>query len=300
MHGTTTRDASTTGVVFGLGAYLTWGFLPVFLKALTSVPAPEVLAHRVLWSLLAVAAVVVVARRGQAVRQVLGAPRLVAALTLTALLIGVNWLIYIWAVNSGHVLETSLGYFINPLLNVALGVLVLREKLKRIQLAAVLLAAIGVVILAVAQGALPWISLALATSFGLYGLFRKMAPVDPLTGLLVETALLAPVGLVYLAYLETAGVASFGDARHIDILLVLSGVVTAAPLLLFAAAGKRLRFATLGLLQYIAPTIQFLLAVLLYREPLSSAHLVTFACIWSGLALYAADSLRTARQARLS
>lgn len=300
MHGTTTRDTSTTGFIFGLGAYLTWGFLPVFLKTLKSVPAPEVLAHRVLWSLLAVALVVVIARRGQAVRHALRAPRIVAALALTALLIGVNWLIYIWAVNSGRVLETSLGYFINPLLNVALGVMVLGERLKRIQLAAVLLATLGVVILAVAQGALPWISLALAISFGLYGLFRKMAPVDPLTGLLVETALLAPVGLAYLAYLDMEGAASFGDVRHIDALLILSGAVTAAPLLLFAAAGKRLRLATLGLLQYIAPTIQFLLAVLLYREPLSSAHLVTFACIWSGLALYAADSFRTARRAQQS
>ena len=288
------RNEAALGVLFGLGAYFTWGFLPLYLKTLVSVPATEVLAHRVIWSLLLLAAVVAAMRRWQPLVALARDPRTIVLLGITSLLIGVNWLIYIWSVNSGHVLETSLGYFINPLVNVALGVIVLGERLRKAQIGAVSLAAAGVVILAVAQGSLPWISLALAFSFSLYGLIRKMAPADPLTGLLAETALLAPLALIYLV---TLGGGSFGQSGSIDLLLILSGAVTAAPLLMFAAAGKRLRYATLGLLQYIAPTIQFLLAILLFREPLSAAHLVTFACIWIGLAVYAADAVRVARRA---
>jgi len=288
------RNEAALGVVLGLGAYLTWGFLPLYMKAVASVPAPDILAHRVIWSLLLLVGVVAVMRRWQPLAALARDPRTLGLLGLTALLIGVNWLIYIWAVNSGHVLETSLGYFINPLVNVALGVIVLGERLRKAQIGAVSLAAAGVVILAVAQGSLPWISLALAFSFSLYGLIRKMAPADPLTGLLAETALLAPLALIYLV---TLGGGSFGQSGSIDLLLILSGAVTAAPLLMFAAAGKRLRYATLGLLQYIAPTIQFLLAILLFREPLSAAHLVTFACIWIGLAVYAVDAVRVARRA---
>ena len=290
------RREAATGVALGVAAYLTWGFLPIYLKALAVVPAPQVLAHRILWSLLLVAAVVAVMRRGAALLALLRAPRMIAVLALTATLIGINWLTYIWAVNAGHVLETSLGYFINPLVNVALGVIVLRERLRRPQIAAVALAGIGVAVLAVAQGGLPWIALVLAFSFGFYGLLRKMAPVDPLTGLLGETAILAPLCLLYLLWLGSIGIGSFGQSASIDFLLVLTGLVTAAPLLMFAAAGKRLRYATIGLLQYIAPTIQFLLAVLLFGEALTAAHLVTFGFIWVGLALYAADALRATRR----
>jgi len=289
------RSRGAAGVALGLGAYFTWGFLPLYLKAVASVPAVEVLAHRVIWSLLLLALLVAAMRRWKPLIALARDPRTLLLLGLTSLLIGVNWLIYIWAVNSSHVLETSLGYFINPLVNVALGVIVLRERLRKAQIGAVSLAALGVAILAVAQGSLPWISLALAFSFSLYGLIRKMAPADPLTGLLAETALLAPIALIYLA---TIGGGSFGEqGLSIDVLLILSGLVTAAPLLMFAAAGKRLRYATLGLLQYIAPTIQFLLAVLLFKEALGTAHIVTFAFIWIGLAIYAADAVRTARRA---
>ena len=288
------RSDAALGVAFGLGAYFTWGFLPLYLKMLGDVPAPEVLAHRILWSVLLLAGLVVAGRRWQPLLALARDPRTIMLLGFTALLIGVNWLIYIWAVNAGHVLETSLGYFITPLLNVTLGVIVLRERLRRAQIGAVGLAAIGVAILAIGQGGLPWIALALAFSFSLYGLIRKIAPADPLTGLLAETALLAPLALIYLA---TFGAGSFGQSGSTDALLILSGLITAAPLLMFAAAGKRLRYATLGLLQYIAPTIQFLLAVLLFKEPLSAAHIVTFACIWIGLAVYAADAVRVARRA---
>lgn len=283
------------GVGLGLGAYLIWGFLPLYMKAVGSVPATEILAHRIFWSVLLLGGVVTALRRWSAIAALLRAPRTLGVLLLTALLIAGNWLTYIWAVNAGHVLDTSLGYFINPLVNVALGVLVLRERLRRAQLAAVALAGIGVASLAIAVGSLPWISLVLAFSFGLYGLLRKIAPVDPLTGLFAETALLAPLCLAYLGWLAAAGASSFGASAGIDLLLVLSGLLTAAPLLMFAAAGKRLRYATVGLLQYVAPTIQFLLAVFLYGEALTGAHLVTFALIWAGLAIYAADALRAAR-----
>lgn len=279
------------GVAFGLGAYLSWGFLPLYLKAVGTVAAPEILAHRILWSVLLLAGLAVALGRGPQLRALAARPRTLAVLGLTAVLIGANWLLYIWAVGAGRVLETSLGYFINPLVNVALGILVLRERLRRAQAAAVALAALGVGLLAVAQGGLPWVALALAFSFSLYGLLRKMAPVDPLTGLLAETALLAPLALLYLA---AFGAHDFGAAPGLDALLVLSGLVTAAPLLLFAGAAKRLRYATMGLLQYIAPTIQFLLAVLLFGETLTGAHIVTFAFIWAGLALYAGDAVRSA------
>lgn len=284
-----------TGLLLGLGAYFAWGFLPIYMKSVAAVPAPQILAHRILWSLALLTIVVAALRRWQPVAALMRQPRNLALLGLTALLIGGNWLIYIWAVNAGRVLETSLGYFINPLVNVALGVLILKERLRRVQLGAVGLAAVGVAVLGIAQGGLPWIALALAFSFSTYGLIRKMLPVDPLTGLLAETALLAPLCLGYLLWVDSIGAGHFGKSAGIDALLVLSGLVTAAPLLMFAASTKRLRYATVGLLQYIAPTIQFLLAVFLFREALTSAHLITFACIWIGLIAYAADSWRAAR-----
>lgn len=289
------RDAARTGLLLGIGAYLSWGFLPVYMKALGTVPAPEILAHRILWSLALITIIVVAMRRWQPVVALLKAPKVMGVLAITATLIAVNWLVYIWAVNAGQVLETSLGYFINPLVNVAMGVIILRERLRRVQAGAVGLAAVGVGVLAIAQGGIPWIALVLAFSFATYGLLRKMAPVDPLTGLLGETALLAPVSLGFLLWVGAAGTGSFGQAGHIDMLLIISGLVTAAPLLMFAAAGKRLPYATIGLLQFIAPTIQFLLAVLVYGEPLTDAHLITFTCIWTGLIAFAIDTWRASR-----
>ena len=288
------------GLLLGLGAYLIWGLLPAFLKTLGSVSPTEVLAHRILWSALLLGAIVTVGRRWTPVAAALRSPRVLGVLALTAALIGGNWLLYIWAVNSDHVLETSLGYFINPLLNVALGMVVLGERLGRVQLVAVLLAFAGVLYLALAQGALPWIALALATSFGLYGLLRKMAPVDALSGLLIETLLLAPAALLFVLYVEASGEGGFGGDTSISLLLVSAGAVTAIPLLMFAAAAKRLRLSTLGLLQYVAPTMQFLLAVFAFGEPLTSAHIVAFALIWSGLAVFAVDALGAERTRRLA
>lgn len=278
------------GVVFGLSAYLLWGFLPVYFKLLGDVLPTEVVAQRVLWSVVFLAGLILVRRRWSQLRAALGNPKALRILAVSALLIGVNWLIYIWAIGANHVLETSLGYFLNPLVNVVMGVLLLKERLTRAQGLAVGLAALGVAVLAVSAAAGLWISLALALSFASYGFLRKIAPVDSLEGLMVETMLLAPIAGLYLLWLGER--AAFGTEVDLSLLLALGGVVTAVPLLLFAAGARRLRYSTLGLLQYVAPTIQFLLAVLAYGEPLTTAHLVCFALIWTGLAIYATDSLR--------
>jgi chloramphenicol-sensitive protein RarD len=281
-----TTPATRTGLILGIGAYTLWGLLPIYLHLLHGVPALQVLAHRVLWSLLLLALVIVVLRRATAIRAA-ARGRTLLLLCASAALIAVNWLVYIWSVQNGHVLEASLGYFINPLVNVALGTIVLGERIGRIQKAAVAVAAVGVAVMAGAGGGALWIPLTLALSFGLYGLIRKVAAIDALGGLTVETALLAAPAL---AVLLLSPEPVFGRGTQTDVLLVLAGAVTAAPLLMFAAAARRLRYATMGLLQYIAPTLQFLEAVILFREPLRAVHIVTFALIWTGCALYALGS----------
>jgi chloramphenicol-sensitive protein RarD len=222
--------------------------------------------------------------------------RMLVPMVGSALLIGANWLIYIWAVTNGHVAAASLGYFLNPLLNVMLGFVFLRERLTRWQWVAACLAGAGVAILAVGAFQSLWISLSLALTFGFYGLIRKVAPVGPMVGLASETILLLPAASIALWWWTRAGTGHFGAlGRDIDALLILGGVVTAVPLLLFASAARRMKYATIGLVQYIGPTIQFLLAILLYREPLTATHLITFPLIWAGLVLYSWDALRQAR-----
>lgn len=287
-----------SGAGLGLGAYLLWGFLPLYFKAIDQVAPTETVAQRVLWSLLLMAALVAATRRWGALRAALANPRAMGLLALTALLIAGNWLLYIWAVVNDHVLETSLGYFLNPLVNVVMGVAFLKERLTRAQTIAVLLAAAGVSVLAVGAAGGLWISLGVAFSFASYGLLRKIAPVESLEGLTIETILLAPFAAAYIWWLGSQDALSFGDGLGVSTLLALGGVATAVPLLLFAAAARRLRYSTLGLLQYVAPTIQFLLAVLAFGEPLTTAHILCFAAIWSGLALYAADGLRSRPAAR--
>ena len=281
-----TTPATRNGLILGIGAYTLWGLLPIYLHLLHGVPALQVLAHRVLWSLLLLALVIVVLRRAAAIRAA-ARGRTLLLLCASAALIAVNWMVYIWSVQNGHVLEASLGYFINPLVNVALGTIVLGERIGRMQKAAVAVAAIGVMVMASAGAGALWIPLTLAFSFGLYGLIRKVAEIDALGGLTVETALLAAPAL---AVLLLGSEPVFGRGTQTDMLLVLAGAVTAAPLLMFAAAARRLRYATMGLLQYIAPTLQFLEAVILFREPLRTMHIVTFALIWIGCALYALGS----------
>lgn len=283
-----------SGLLLGVGAYVIWGLLPLYLKLVSHVPALQVLAHRVLWSAAMLAVVVVALKRTRAILA-LATPRTILMLATSALLIALNWLVYIWAIDHDHVLDASLGYFINPLVNVALGVVVLGERVRRVQGVAIALAAAGVALLALASGGGLWISLVLAFSFSFYGLIRKIAAIDALGGLLIETFLLAPLALGVLLVAYGQGHSGFGQDRATDGLLVLAGAVTAAPLLMFAAAARRMPYAALGLLQYIAPTLQFSLAVFVFGEHLRPADIASFALIWLGLAVYATDGVRTAR-----
>ncbi|WP_374296155.1 EamA family transporter RarD [Sphingomonas sp.] len=291
---TATASPARTGLILGIGAYVTWGLLPLYLKLLAGVPAFQVVAHRILWSVVLLLLVVVAMRRGAAIRAA-AQGRTLLLLCGSAGLIAVNWLVYIWAVQHAHVLEASLGYFINPLVNVALGVAVLGERVRRGQAVAIGIAAAGVLLLALSGGGALWISLTLAVTFGVYGLLRKVAAIDALGGLTVETLLLSPFAALFIAQAQMAGTGAFGQSMRMDVLLVLAGAVTTAPLLMFAAAARRMRYATLGLLQYLAPTLQFLQAVLLFGETLKPVHIATFTLIWAGCALYAYDSVRGSR-----
>ena len=284
------------GLAYALAAYLAWGVAPVYFKALRGVPPLEILAHRVVWSVVLLAGLVAVRRQLGALRRALGDRRRVALLAGTAALISVNWGIFIWAVDAGRLLEASLGYFVNPLVNVVLGVAFLRETLSRAQRAAVALAAAGVVVLVVRSGAFPWLSLALALSFGTYGLLRKRAAIDALGGLFVETALLAPVALAYLVVLAARREGAFGVSTSATWLLAAAGIVTALPLLWFGHGVKRLRLSTIGLVQYVAPTVQLLLAVLAYGEAFTRPRAVAFAFIWASLAIYTGEAILRSRQ----
>ena len=284
-------DASLIGVASALGCFGLWGAFPVYFKLLGHVPALEVLAHRVLWSAVLLLGLILAQWQWSALRAEFRDPRRLCFYLVTALLISGNWLLYIWAVQHGRILEASLGYYINPLVNVLLGVLFLRERLNPRQWSAVALAAAGVLVLVVGHGVLPWISLTLALSFGGYGLLRKKAGHAATLGLCVETVLLAPLALVFLAGLAARGGGALGGANgQTDLLLLAAGPVTVAPLLLFLQATRLLRLSTVGLIQYLTPTLQFLLAVALYREPFTPIHLAAFGCIWLALALYSIDA----------
>jgi chloramphenicol-sensitive protein RarD len=280
------------GILYGIAAYAIWGLLPAFLKLLKPLPAPDILAHRILWSLLLLGVLAAALRHGPALRKIVATRKLILALTASSLLIGVNWLVYIIAINNGQVAQASLGYFINPLVNVLLGTIVLRERLGRIEIVAVVLAACGVAFLAWEEGGVPVIPLTLAFSFGLYGLVRKVTPVDAIDGLLVETAILAPPSLAWLLFAGTSLAA--GPAWP---LLPASGLLTATPLILFAAAARRVRLTDLGLIQYIAPTLQLILAVAVYGEILVPGQWAAFAVIWAALAIYAVGATLSARRA---
>lgn len=289
------QSHDTRGLLLGVGAYASWGVLPLYIHMLRGVPALQLLAHRVLWSLLLLAGIVLLLRRGGAMLAA-AQGRTLLYLMASTVMIAINWIVYIWAVQNDHVIEASLGYFMNPLVNVALGMVVLGERLRRVQGVAIAIAAAGVLVMAVGGGAL-WISLSLAVSFSLYGLIRKVAAIDALGGLTMETLLLAPFCLLWLVHAGQAGEGAWGQSLSLNAMLVLAGLVTAMPLLMFAAAARRMPYSTLGLLQYIAPTLQFLMAVLLFHEPLHAAHIVTFALIWGGCALYAWDMVRASRDA---
>lgn len=287
---------ATAGVGYALLAYLTWGLVPVYWKMLAAVSATEILAHRIIWSLVLSALLLALTRRWNEVVAAIAQPRTRWVLLATGLLVASNWLVFILAVNTDRVLETSLGYFLTPLLNVALGVAFLRERLRPWQIAAVGLAAVGVGYLALDFGSLPWISLALGITFAFYGLLRKVTPVAPIPGLAVETLFLAPLALATVAWLELSGEGALSQQQalgsHVGLLLAGGGIATACPLLWFASAARRLRLSTLGLFQYVAPSVALGLAVFVYGEPFAPTHAVTFAFIWGALGIYSADSLR--------
>jgi chloramphenicol-sensitive protein RarD len=281
------------GLTLAVGAYAIWGVLPLYFHILTGVPALQVLAHRVVWSLLLLVGLVLALKRGGAMLAV-ARGRTLLLLIASSALIAVNWLVYIWSVQHGHVLEASLGYFINPLVNVALGMAVLGERLRKWQRVAIGIAGAGVAVMAFSGGGAIWISLVLAASFGLYGLLRKIAAIDALGGLTVETILLAPLCVAWLLYSAGHDTTGFGQSWRLDALILAAGIVTATPLLMFSAAARRLPLSTMGLLQYLAPSLQFGLA-LLFGEALRPVHFITFPLIWAGCALYAWDSVRAVR-----
>ncbi len=289
----TQRTEHGVGLASALTAFCIWGFLPLYFHLIgPRVSVWEVLSHRIVWATLLLAGYTVLSGRLSRLRAVYRQPGVLLALAASAVCIGVNWVVFIWAVTHGHVLDSSLGYYITPLLNVVMGLVFLGERLRRLQWLAVALAALGVAIMIGAYGTIPWVALTLAGAFAFYGLIRKRVAVDSATGLLVETLLLLPVALALIAWLFMQHKLTFLHAPlPMDLLLVGAGVVTVVPLLLFATGARRLRLGTIGLLQYLTPTMQFLTGVFLFGEPFTRADGLTFACIWSALALYSADAL---------
>jgi chloramphenicol-sensitive protein RarD len=288
------------GFLMGLGAYALWGLFPLYWPFLEPAGALEILAHRVVWSAVVMAVLVLVVRRAAELRRALTSPRTVLLMAVASAVIGANWGLFIWGVNNDHVIETSLGYFINPLVTVLLGVFVLGERLRTAQWAALGLAAVAVAALTVDYGRPPWLALALAGSFGAYGLIKKTAGVGAVAGLTVETLLLAPVALGFLVVLGAQGEQHFtGHGVGHALLLTTTGLVTAVPLLLFGGAAGRIPLSTLGLLQYLTPTLQFLLGLLVFAEPMPATRWIGFVLIWTALALYSLESLRRHRLTRL-
>lgn len=285
------------GILYAISAFTLWGFFPFYFKALQAVPAVEILGHRMAWAALFIVAVLSYKRHWKWVRPALRSRKTLFTFLYTAVILTVNWLTYIWGVNAGFIVEASLGYFITPLVSVLLGFIFLGERLRLIQGLAIILAAAGVLYMTFGYGTLPWIALVLAFSFGTYGLLRKTAALSSLEGLSLETGLMFLPALIFLLYLEWQGAGSFG---HTDIvttfLLAFSGVATALPLLLFAAAARQITLTSLGLLQYIAPTLQFLIGVLVYNEPFDQVRIIGFSAIWLALFIYTLEGIVVRRR----
>ncbi len=280
----------------GLGAYLLWGVFPLYFRQLEPAGGLEIVAHRVVWSVVFVALLLTVIRRWRSVPPVVADRRALLVLAVAAVLIAVNWLVYVVAVNSGHVVEASLGYFINPLVSVLLGVVFFAERLRPMQWTAVGIATVAVVVLTVDHGRPPWIALALAASFGFYGLMKKLVRVEAAPGLFVETAVLVIPAAVFLVLLEGRGEGTAGSEGVGHLLLLMStGIATAVPLLLFAAASRRVPLSTMGLLQYVTPLLQLAVGVFVFSEPMPPARLAGFVIVWVALAVFSLDSLRNAR-----
>jgi chloramphenicol-sensitive protein RarD len=291
------RQRSLTGGIYAVVAFTTWAGLVHYWKMLGEVPALEVMLNRAVWSVVFILILLAATGRLDGLVRELREPRRLLVFAVTAALLAGNWYLFIWSVQAGRALEASLGYYINPLVNVLLGVLVLHEKLSRPRQVAVALAALGVTILTIHLGVPPWIALLLAITFGLYGLLRKMAPADPLVGFAIESLAMSVVAIPWLAALELRGGGGLGQfGWQTDSLLLLGGVVTALPLIWFNAAAKRLTLSSLGLFQYIAPTGMFLIAVFAYGEVFTTFHMITFGLIWAALGLVAIESIRNMRQ----
>lgn len=289
-----------TGILAAIGAYVSWGLLPIYWKLLGHVPTAQLLSHRIAWSFAFLAIFLVLTRRVAKLRSDL-CPTVWGSYVLASLLIGVNWFLYVWSVNAGHIVEASLGYFINPLLSVMLGVFFMRERLRRLQWIPLGLAAAGVIYLTVQYGRLPWIALTLAVTFSLYGLVKKKAPLGAFEGLTLETGLLLLPALLWLGWSEHAGVGAFLHAGiGSDLMLAGAGLVTTAPLVLFAAAAHRIPLSMIGILQYIAPTIQFLIGVFVYHEPFSRNQLTGFGMVWIAVLLFWLERWKFGRSLRQS
>ena len=280
------------GIGYALLAFSAWGFLPIYWKLLDTLPSLEILAHRMVWSVLFLVVLLAVQKRLAEFRDLFKTPKYVLMLLGTAVLLGINWFFYIYGVNTNQIVETSLGYFINPLFNVLLGVIFLKERLNFWQVLALVMATLGVLNFLMGFDSLPWIALTLACTFSCYGLLRKMIPVKPLVGLLVETLLLSPFALVMIMVWNADGVGNFGGEWNNIFFLVGAGVITALPLLWFTNAGKRLRYSTLGFIHYMTPSIQLIIGVFLYNEPFTSTHAVTFGLIWTGLLIFSINAFQ--------
>ncbi|MFY8300781.1 EamA family transporter RarD [Pseudoalteromonas sp. SS15] len=291
------NNQTQQGYLYAVLAFLMWGMAPIYFKQIESIAALEILTHRVIWSVLFLILIVFAAKQWHQIQHVIKKPKLLGMLCISSTLLGFNWVLFIWAVNNDHMLDASLGYYINPLLNVLLGVIFLSERLRKWQIIAVAIASLGVLLQVIAYGSFPVVAFALASSFAIYGLLRKKMPVESLPGLLIEALILMPFAIIYW-YLTPATVSSdmFNNEVLLNILLVSAGVVTTLPLLCFIGAAKRLPYSTLGLFQYLGPSIMFTLAVTLYGEVFSIERAVTFACIWGALALYSWDSLRASKK----
>lgn len=298
-----TNEDTPRGFAFGLTAYFLWGFLPFYMKAVGHIPPAEVLAHRVVWSVPIAGAVLYALGRTGDLKVAFRSPRTLLMACITAALISINWGIYVWAIGAGRALDTALGYFINPLFSIFLGAVLLKEKLRPAQMAAIGLAAAAVLILTVEAGTLPWVSLGLTFTWGFYAFFRKTLPVGPNQGFFLEVALLSLPALAIIAYFEGTGTGHLLHASWSDTLLLLaSGVITAVPLMIYANAAKNLRLSTIGIMQYIAPTMIFLIAVFVFKEPFGTARMIAFPMIWLALVVYSwpmiGDFLRRRRERR--
>ncbi len=279
------------GILYGIGAYALWGFFPIYWKLLHKVSALQVIGHRISWSFVLLIIVILITKQWKDFRSAALTAKTLGIYSIAAVLLTINWLVYVWGVNAGFIVETSLGYFINPLLSVLLGVIFLRERLRPVQWIPVALAAIGVIYLTVVYGRLPWIALSLAFSFGFYGFVKKLAPLGSLYGLTLETGIVFPIALVYLAFVESTGTAAFLHQGSLtDILLIGAGAVTTIPLLMFASAARQIPLTVVGLLQYIAPTLQFLIGVFIYKEPFDQSHLIGFGIVWIALIIFWLES----------